>query len=202
MASPHTPEGDALAERRVARRRALLDAGVGLLGAPDGPAVNVRSVCRSTSITERYFYETFGSRDEYVRAVYHDVSEQARAALAGTVAAHGGETADLARAAVDAFVGLMIERPERGRVLLLAPYRDGALSALGLGHMPDFFALVEATLPRGGPPQERALTAVELVGALTALFTQFLTDGLPVGRDALVGHCVAMLTAAAERVAG
>ncbi len=191
---------DSLAERRAARRRTLLDVGVELLGAPDGPAVNVRAVCRSTGITERYFYESFGNRDDYVRAVYDDVSEQARAALVAAVAEPVTSPAELARAAVDAFVGLMIDRPDMGRVMLLAPYRDAALSALSLGHMPDFFALVEASLPATAPVETRAMTAVELVGALTALFTQFLSGGLTVSRDLLVTHCVEMLAAGSERL--
>ncbi|MDF0532183.1 TetR/AcrR family transcriptional regulator [Tsukamurella sp. 8F] len=182
-------------ERLAARRVTMLDAGVGLLGAADGPAVSVRAVCRSTSITERYFYQAFGTRDDYVRAVYHDVSEQARAALAAAITAHPRQEA-LAAAAVDAFVGLMIDRPDMGRVLLLAPYREPALATLGLGHMPDFFALVAASLPDGVPADVREMTAVGLVGALTALFTQFLTGGLAVDRDTLVDHCVGMLTTA------
>ncbi|HSX68035.1 TetR/AcrR family transcriptional regulator [Nocardioides sp.] len=185
-------------DRNAVRRRALLDAGIGLLGSEEAGAVNVRAACRSTGVTERYFYEIFGTRDDYVRAVYDDVSDQARAALL-EAAAVGGDFHDLARRAVDAFVALMIDRPDMGRVLLLAPYREPAIAELGLGHLPDFFAIVDASFPEGLDSRQRRLTSVALVGALTSLFTQFLGRTLPVGRDALVDYCVDLIVDAAER---
>lgn len=184
-------------DRNAVRRRALLDAGIGLLGAEEAGAVNVRAACRSTGVTERYFYEIFGTRDNYARAVYDDVSEQARSALLEAAAA-GGDFRDLATRAVDAFVALMIDRPDMGRVLLLAPYREPAIAELGLGHMPDFFAVVDAAFPEGLDDRARRLASVALVGALTSLFTQFLSGTLEVERDALVGYCVDLIVDMAE----
>lgn len=185
-------------DRNAVRRRALLDAGIGLLGAEEAGAVNVRAACRSTGVTERYFYEIFGTRDGYVRAVYDDVSEQARQALIAAAAA-GGDFRALATRAVDAFVELMIDRPDMGRVLLLAPYREPVLAELGLGHMPDFFAVVDAAFPDGMDAGDRRLGSIALVGALTSLFTQFLSGTLAVERDALVGYAVALIVDTAER---
>jgi AcrR family transcriptional regulator len=185
-------------DRNAVRRRALLDAGVGLLGAIEGGAVNVRAVCRSTGVTERYFYEIFGNRDEFVRAVFEDVTAQARAALEAA-AESGGDYRALASAAVDAFVTLVIDSPDKGRVLMLAPYREQVLVEVGLGHQPEFFELVATVFEDDVPDDMRRLLSVELVGALTALFTQFLGGTLDVGRDRLVTHCVDMLVAAAAR---
>ena len=50
-----------------------------LLGGEAGPALTVRAVCRQAGFTERYFYESFADRDEFVRAVYDDVCTQAMA---------------------------------------------------------------------------------------------------------------------------
>ena len=61
---------------RTGRRCAAMNsiaAGVGLLGGAAGPALTVRAVCRAAGLTERYFYESFADRDEFVRAVYDDV---------------------------------------------------------------------------------------------------------------------------------
>jgi AcrR family transcriptional regulator len=176
----------------------MLDAGVGLLGAVEGGGVNVRAVCRSTGVTERYFYEIFGNRDDFVRAVYEDVNAQARVALV-EAAASGGDYRTLASAAVNAFVTLVIDSPEKGRVLMLAPYREQVLVELGLGHQPEFFELVARVFGDDVPDDVRRLISVELVGALTALFTQFLGGTLDVGRDRLVEHCVDMLVAGADR---
>ena len=184
-------------DRNAVRRRALLDAGVGLLGAEEAGAVNVRAACRSTGVTERYFYEIFGTRDGYVRAVYDDVCAQAAEALV-TASSRGGDFRALATRSVEAFVALMIDRPDMGRVLLLAPYRETALAEAGLGHMPEFFAVVAAAIPEGVGVETRELTSIGLVGALTALFTQVLSGALSVGRDVLVAHCVDLIVDAAE----
>lgn len=193
-------------DRTAVRRRALLDVGIGLLGAEEAGAVNVRAVCRSTGITERYFYEIFGSRDDFARAVYDDVSARARDALL-QAGLEGGTVREMATRAVDAFVELMIDRPDMGRVLLLAPYREPAVASVSLGHMPDFFAVVDAAFPPGVGATQRRLASVALVGALTALFTQFLggtldPGGLDIDRDALVAYVVDLIVDTAERTTG
>jgi AcrR family transcriptional regulator len=190
-------------DRNAVRRRALLDAGIGLLGAEEAGAVNVRAVCRSTGVTERYLYEIFGSRDDFARAVYDDVSARARDALLGAATGGGGFRA-MATRAVDAFVELMIDRPDMGRVLLLAPYREPAIATVSLGHLPDFFAVVDAAFPEDVDATQRRLASVALVGALTSLFTQFLSGTLDAGpvavdRDALVAYAVDLIVATAER---
>jgi AcrR family transcriptional regulator len=185
-------------DRNAVRRRAMLDAGVGLLGAAEGGAVNVRAVCRSTGVTERYFYEIFGNRDDFVRAVYDDVTAQAQVALVDA-ASGGGDYRSVAAAAIDAFVTLVIDSPDKGRVLMLAPYREQVLVELGLGHQPEFFDVVAAVFAADVPDDTRRLLSVEVVGALIALFTQFLGGTLEVGRDRLIEHCVDMLVAAADR---
>ena len=73
--------GVPLEDRQARRRDDLLAAGLQLLGAMSGPAVTVRAVCRKAALTERYFYESFSDRDEFVRAVYDDVCARAMTAL-------------------------------------------------------------------------------------------------------------------------
>src|SRR5690349_9939893 len=65
--------GVPLADRQALRRSELIAAGTALLGGPEGPSLTVRAVCRATALTERYFYESFSDRDEFVRAVYDEV---------------------------------------------------------------------------------------------------------------------------------
>ena len=104
--------GVPLQDRQALRRDELIAAGVTLLGGAGGPALTVRAVCREAGLTERYFYESFSDRDEFVRAVYDDVCTRAMTALM---------SATTPREAVERFVALMVDDPVRGRVLLLAP---------------------------------------------------------------------------------
>jgi AcrR family transcriptional regulator len=175
-----------LRDRRALRRDELIAAGVNLLGGPGGPALTVRAVCREAELTERYFYESFGDRDEFVRAVYDDVCRRAMTALLH---------AETPRDAVERFVALMVDDPARGRVLLLAPASEPVLTSSGAEWMPDFIELVQHKLTRITDPAVQAMVATGLIGALTALFTAYLEGRLPATRDQFVDYCVDMLMA-------
>ncbi|MCR8691050.1 TetR/AcrR family transcriptional regulator [Rhodococcus pyridinivorans] len=183
--------GVGIDERRRLRRERLLAVGVDLLGAPDGAAANVRAVCRAAELTERYFYESFTDRDTFVREVYAHVADRARDAL--TEAVLSAPTLGRAEAAVRAFVELMVDDPAKGRVLLLAPLREPAISRRGIELAPAFVALVRDQLPPGGDEGERHMVAVGVVGALTSLFMGCLEGDLAVSRETLVRHCVALV---------
>ncbi|MBY4130626.1 TetR/AcrR family transcriptional regulator [Rhodococcus fascians] len=183
-----------LEERRSKRYDALLAAGVELLGSADGPAVNVRAVCRTAGLTERYFYESFADRDTFVRAVYAWVGARARTALEDALA--DASPAETIAAPVRAFVELIIDEPRTGRVLLIAPLAEPALSRRGLDLLPGFVELVQSQLPG---TEDRQLVAVGTVGALTALFIGYLNGTVTVTREALVAHCIRLISEASVR---
>ena len=135
--------GVPLESRQAVRRDNLIAAGVQLLGGDGGPALTVRAVCREAALTERYFYESFSDRDEFVRAVYDDVCARAMAALT---------SAKTPREAVEQFVALMVDDPVRGRVLLLAPAVEPILTRSGAEWMPNFIDLLQRKLSRIGDP--------------------------------------------------
>ncbi|GAB2970331.1 TetR family transcriptional regulator [Amycolatopsis acidiphila] len=190
--------GTTLDDRKAARRAQLLAAGLGLLGTGGSSAVSVRAVCRHAKLTERYFYENFADREQLVVAVYEDVAEQLRRALIAAVPDTRAQPAARAEAAVTAFVELMVDDPRKGRVLLLAPVTDPALSARGVALLPAFAALVREQLPERMAADEREMTALGLVGALANLFTGYLGGTLRVTRDRLIAHCVHLLAHAAS----
>src|SRR4051795_1724622 len=165
--------GVPLQDRQLLRRDELITAGVELLGGPSGPGLTVRAVCRAAGLTERYFYESFADRDEFVRAVYDDVCTRAMSTLM---------TAETPRDAVERFVALMVDDPSRGRVLLLAPGVEPVLTRSGAEWMPNFIDLLQHKLTRITDPAVQAMVATGLIGALTALFTDIWTGGLPAPR--------------------
>lgn len=185
--------GTALEERRRVRREALLTAGIQLLGAVDRSASNVRAVCRAAGLTERYFYESFGDRDTFVRAVYDEVGARARSALIAAV--EGAPANKRADAAVRVFVELMVDDPAMGRVLLLAPLREPAIGTSGVELAPRFVTLVREQLAIEDP-DKRHMVAVGLVGALTSLFMGYLEGTIAVPRETLVRHCVELVESA------
>src|SRR4029450_2591257 len=155
-----------------------------------GPSCTVRAVCREAGLTERYFYESFADRDEFVRAVYDDVCARAMSALM---------SADTPRDAVERFVALMVDDPARGRVLLLAPELEPVLTRAGAEWMPSFIELLQRKLTRITDPAVQAMVATGLIGALTALFTADLNGRLVATREQFIDYCVDMLL---SRVSG
>ncbi len=145
--------------RHALRRDNLIAAGVQLSGSERGPALTVRAVCRKAALTERYFYESFTDRDEFVRAVYDDVCARAMTTLT---------SADTPREAVEQFVELMVDDPVRGRVLLLAPAVEPILTQSGAEWMPKFIDLLQRKLSGIGDPVLQKMIATSLVGGLTS----------------------------------
>ena len=181
-------------DRKAARRRQLLETGLNLLGAEGTAAVSVRAVCRHAKLTERYFYESFADREELVLAVYEHVGAQTHRALVDAVQ-HTSAPQARAEAAVTAFVELMVDDPRKGRVLLLAPMTDPALSRRGVELLPAFAELVRGQLS-GGDDLDRQMIAIGLVGALGNVFIAYLNGSLKVSRERLVAHCVRLVLGA------
>jgi AcrR family transcriptional regulator len=173
-----------LEDRQALRRDKLIAAGVQLLGDESGPAVTVRAVCRKAGLTERYFYESFADRDEFVRAVYDDVCTRAMSTLM---------SASTPREAVEQFVALMVDDPVRGRVLLLAPGVEPVLIRSGAEWMPSFIELLQRKLTRITDPVRQNMVATSLIGGLTALFTAYLDGRLTATRTQFIDYCVDML---------
>ncbi|BBZ77764.1 hypothetical protein MANY_31010 [Mycolicibacterium anyangense] len=176
--------GVPLQDRQTLRRDELLAAGLTLLGDAAGPALTVRAVCRTSGLTERYFYESFSDRDDFVRAVYDDVCNRAMATLM---------TASTPREAVERFVALMVDDPVRGRVLLLAPEVEPVLIHSGAEWMPSFIKLLQGKLTEIADPTMQNMVATGLIGALTALFTAYLDGRLAASREQFIDYCVDLL---------
>ena len=150
----------------------------------------MRAVCREAGLTERYFYESFADRDEFVRAVYDDVCNRAMSALM---------SAGTPREAVEKFVALMVDDPVRGRVLLLAPEVEPVLVRSGAEWMPTFIELLQRKLTAISDPTIQNMVATGLIGALTALFTAYLDDRLTASREQFIDYCVELLLGRATR---
>jgi AcrR family transcriptional regulator len=176
--------GVPLQDRQTLRRDELIAAGVDVLGGAGGGALTVRGVCRAAGLTERYFYESFVDRDDFVRAVYDHVCSTAMTALTSSTTP---------RDAVERFVALMVDDPVRGRVLLIAPEREPVLTKSGAEWMPSFIELIQHKLTRITDSAVQAMVATGLVGALTALFTAYLNGRLEATREQFIDYCVEML---------
>jgi AcrR family transcriptional regulator len=193
-----------LEDRAAARRAALIEAGVELLGTEGAAGVTVRAVCRGARLTERYFYEAFpdGGRDALLRAVHAQVAGEARETIAAAVAAKAGDGPEaLTAAAVGAFTAFLEDDPRRGRVLLSESFSDSVLASHDLELVPAFAALLVAqirALPDPPDDVDAQLTAVALLGALRTLYLQWLAGDPPISSARLNAHAARLLLAAAR----
>jgi AcrR family transcriptional regulator len=183
--------GSTLAERQAARRAKLLDAGLALLAEGGGPAASVRAVCREAGVTERYFYENFIDRDALVDAVFDQVSDELRLSILDAVT--GRPPREVARAAVDAVVGLTLDQPAKGRALFIAPMTEPVLYRKldEAGAM--LTSMIRDQLRPDESPEHRDLVASSLAGALGHLFHQYVAGTLDVTREAFVGYVEQLL---------
>ncbi|GAA4477026.1 TetR/AcrR family transcriptional regulator [Rhodococcus olei] len=190
-------EGD---RRRAERRAQLIDAGLDLLGAPDGePALSVRGVCKHAGLATRYFYESFTDRDALTVAVYdHAVERIAATTLRAIAEAPQAERA-VVRAAVATIVREISGDPRLGRLLFSGPV-NSVLAHKRLESARMFAGLTTAQavdfydLP-AGPDVD--LVAHFVVGGFAQILTAWLDEVLEIDPDALVERCTDLMLAVA-----
>ena len=180
MTSPsRTYRGISAADRRSARRRQLLDAGLEIVGTRGVERATMTAICVQAGLTERYFYESFSARDELLLAVVDEIAEQVRDVVLAALHDTEGDAAARVRAAIAAFAALLTDDPRKGRAALiesstLPPLRQqrhelvGGFAALVTTQAQTLFG--DAALPA---PQDE-ISALLLVGGLGELLTAWL----------------------------
>ncbi len=188
-------------DRKAERYAQLIEAGLQLLGAPDGAQnLTVRGVCRQAGLASRYFYESFVDRDALAVAVYDHVVHDIAATILEAVAAAPPNARAKARAGLGNLVRTIAEDPRRGW-LLFAPVLSTTVLAqrrvestrwfvqlLGL-QAQEFYGI--------GRSKHLELTAEILVGGLAQALTSWLDGTLAISEADLVDHCTEIFVAVA-----
>lgn len=194
--------GQTAQERSAQRRTRLLEATLEVWSRIDGPPVTMTRVCQEAQLTERYFYEQFSGLEEALVDVLQGIQDEIVAVTTEAIAATTGGPADRARAAVQAFVDLVVADPRKGRVsMILAPGRP-ELRAQRTGMLRSLseFAAAEAAELYGEeaePGPEGRLAAVIFIGGLSELVAGWLEGSI----DATPAEIVEAATRAFTRLA-
>ncbi len=77
-------------ERQARRREQLLEAGLEVFGTNGYAASSVREVCEVAELNRRYFYESFRTREDLLRAVYEEIVAESQAAVLDAIASADG----------------------------------------------------------------------------------------------------------------
>lgn len=198
--SNRTYGGATSGERRAERRERLLEAGLDLAGGAGWPAATVRAVCARAKLTPRYFYESFEDRTALLLALFDAIAEEAAGRVLAAVADAPGDAEAKSRAAIGAFVDLLVEDPRKARVMFVEAAGEEALAARRLETLRGFASLV-ATQARefyGTPTGSDRIvdtTAFLLAGGLAELLLAWLDGHVASTRDELVADCAALFAA-------
>ncbi|MGP9503658.1 TetR/AcrR family transcriptional regulator [Specibacter sp. AOP5-B1-6] len=106
-------------ERAMERRGRLIEAGIDVFGTAGYPAAKIKTLCQSAGLSERYFYESFESREQLLTAVYDELATQLMQEVTEALRAPEQGLLDSVRAGLAAVVNFMLGDPRHAQIILV-----------------------------------------------------------------------------------
>ncbi|WP_024795966.1 TetR/AcrR family transcriptional regulator [Tomitella biformata] len=191
-------------DRRAARRAMLLEAGLQLMGTEGAAAATMRATCRQAGLTERYFYESFETRDDLVVAVLDAVVLGARDTLLGALADGPEDPELLVRHVIKAFTSYVARDRRRGRIMFVEAQSVPELQDRGKELIELFTAPLGPVLAvlSGAEEEPDAVTvqfnSIAIFGALAFLYQDWLTGSARISQRRIVEHVSQIIEAFAR----
>ncbi len=205
MPVERTYGGRSAQERRDTRRRALLDAGLELIGTKGWTQTSVRGVYQLAGVSPRFFYESFASLDELAVAVYDEIAEQTTASVIAAASAAGEDRHAQAEAAMQAVVDAFTEDPRRARVVFVEALGSEALARRRRQTMHELSGVIEAlgeasyeVLP---PDPLTKVTSALLAGGIVELLVAWIDGSIEVDEGQLVADAAALVVGLGDAAA-
>lgn len=194
--------GQTGSERVAARRRALLEAALELVGDAGWDGLTIEALCRHAGLNKRYFYEAFGTLDAAMAAL---IDEIARGVLDASLDAMpaSGSPEEMTTASVRAFVTYLTDDRRRARVLLEAPPPGGAAAERRMAATRQGVALTAArgrTVFQAADAAGFELAASMVVGGTSQAVLDWLDGRVGGTREELIAGLVAMWLAIGDRM--
>ena len=173
--------GQSAAGRDAERRERLLAAGLEAFGTNGFQSTTIEQLCTAAGVATRSFYDLFASREALLIALHDDINARALDAIIDALT--GVESDDLharAVAAFTAYLDVITTDPRWVRITLRetvgASPATYAARRDALGRFATFLQLELDRLADAGaiPTRDHTLTAVAIVGGLTALVESLL----------------------------
>jgi AcrR family transcriptional regulator len=182
-------------EREIARKQRFIDAGKTVFGKLGFQAAGVRDVCTEAGLTERYYYEAFGSMPKLFEAVYLEALDDLRQVLEETALRLPEDPGTQLRSVIRTYFELMKRDRCLARILILEIY--GAAPAVNnlyeLG-VRQFAAQIERIVASSAltKPLDGNLVAIALVGATSALAMNWYLSGYKQPVSVMAENCFAI----------
>lgn len=195
--------GVSAAERAADRRGRLIKATIAVLAEGES-GTTMTKICARAGLTERYFYESFASRDEALLVALDAVSDEIASAAVQAIEQTDGAPAQRVRAALTAVVSLLAAEPDKGRVAIIESTSTALLRVRRHTLLAAFAELVatESAALYGVEawPVERArINGLVLAAGIAELIGAWLSGDVDLGQDELVEVASELFIAVARR---
>lgn len=180
-------------ERKAQRKQQFLSAGLSLFGSAGYRATTVRAICKEAKLTDRYFYEAFGSLEALVSAVYEhcmtDLSKQVIQSIAQ--AYNSGEAEHAIETGLNTYFQIL-EDCHIARICMvelegISPEVDALYNTYIDSFANILIYLADKAYPEWQVPEtEKKVLAVSLIGALRQSTTNWLVNGYETDRATMV----------------
>lgn len=193
-------------QRQAERRTRLVAAGLQTFGHQGFQVSTVKDVCQQARLTERYFYESFGNREDLFAAVYQHCVDQLRASLVAALASVPKDPHAMVQAALRTLYRELREDPRMARILFIDVLSaHGDMDKHSLNAMMGFSDLLESYLALLTPQLTKAevnasLISTGLVGAVVLLVMRWAVTGFKESIDDMVRNTAVLFEAMAAHV--
>lgn len=191
-------------QRTALRRESLLEAGLEIFAAAGIRGATMTAICARAKLTERYFYESFSSRDELLEKILDGIADEVRDAGLAALRTSEGTLEQRVRDAITSFVTLLTDDPRKGRVAMIESAAYEPLRAHRRTVLQGFAQMVadEATRmygERAWPPHQGQINGLLFVGGLAELVTAWLNEELAITPEEIVEAATYQFTSTAHR---
>ena len=193
-------------ERRHRRREQLLAAGLSVFGNEGYASSTVKEVCREAGLSERYFYESFSSKEDLLSGVYAMVTERLKDEFMAIMARQPREPRQIARDALLMFYG-HFEDPAVARVQLFEMLGVSARMDQefqeAMDELSEFIGLaLRAIFP--DIPESRfasGITGAALAGAMIQVANTWVLRGYPQSLEQVAEEMLELMWHIGEKLA-
>jgi AcrR family transcriptional regulator len=198
-----TYKGMSLEERANSRKQRFLIAGKAVFGELGFQGANVKDVCAAAGLTERYYYEAFGSLQKLFEAVYLEALDRLWQVFDDAASQSPEDSGAQLRLIIDSYFELLKSDRNLARILVIEIYGAApAITHLYERGVRQFAARLEKLIAPDagiGYAFDRGLVAVALVGATSALALHWRLGGYKVSVTVLTDHCFGIFAAVLGR---
>ncbi len=187
--------GQNLQQRKQQRYQQFLQAGLNVFGTSGYRSATVRSLCKEAKLTDRYFYESFGSIENLLTCVYeHCMKNLKRTVLTQIISVYRSHGAQAAiHAGVDTYFTLLEDAKIAQVCLVELEGITPEMTVLYHSYMNDFARMLVTLGNKAFPhwslgmdKEQQLILGISLVGALRQTATNWLINDYHTERKTLV----------------